>query len=69
MSTIHIILNGSDRETPQGSTIRDLIIDLGAGGAGTAVAVNDAIVRRDDYPNVILSPGDRVELIRAVGGG
>jgi len=69
MSSIHIVLNGADRETPQGSTIEELVRELGGGGPGTAVAVNDAIVRRDDYPNVILSPGDRVEVIRAVGGG
>ncbi len=69
MNTMHIILNGSDRETTPGSSVLDLVLGLGAGGPGTAVAVNDAVVRRDDYPNVILSPGDRVEVIHAVGGG
>jgi thiamine biosynthesis protein ThiS len=33
------------------------------------VAVNDEVVRRDDYGRVTLRPGDRVEIIQAVGGG
>jgi len=34
-----------------------------------AVAVNEEIVRREAYAEVRLAPGDRVEVIHAVGGG
>ena len=68
-TSIRITVNGVGRETPRGSSVLDLVKGLGAGGPGTAVALNDTIVRRDDYSNVILSPGDRIEVIQAVGGG
>lgn len=37
--------------------------------AGTAVAVNEALVRRPSWPEVELHDGDRVEIIQPVQGG
>ncbi|WP_183093773.1 sulfur carrier protein ThiS [Nocardioides stalactiti] len=36
---------------------------------GIAVAVNDAVVLRDDWPRRRLAEGDVVEIVTAVAGG
>lgn len=36
---------------------------------GIAVAVNDEVVPRDDWPRWPLAPGDTVEIVTAVQGG
>ena len=34
-----------------------------------AVAVNGTVLRREELPSIILTEGDEVEVVRAVGGG
>ena len=36
---------------------------------GVAVAVNNSVVPRSAWPTTLLSDGDVVEIVRAVGGG
>ena len=67
--SIAIILNGRPAETNAESTVQDLMNQLGLGGPGLAVAVNDEVVRKETFAQVRLSPGDKVEVIQAVGGG
>ena len=64
-----IVVNGSEREILSDMTLRDLIRDCSLKPEITAVQVNDAIIHRDDYERVELGEGDRVELVRIVGGG
>ena len=66
---ITITVNGAPRRVATGLTLPRLLEELGLTGPGTAVAVNEEVVRRDDYGRVTLRPGDRVEVIQAVGGG
>jgi sulfur carrier protein len=35
----------------------------------TAVEYNGGIVTRDEYASIALKPGDRMEILRFVGGG
>lgn len=67
--TIPIVLNGRPGEAPRNGTVQDLLDSLDTRGPGLAVAVNEDVVRREAYATVRLSPGDRVEIIQAVGGG
>jgi sulfur carrier protein len=67
--TIPIRLNGRPGEAPVGSTLAELLMSLGMEGPGLAVAVNERVVRRDDHPTTRIAPGDRIEIIQAVGGG
>lgn len=64
-----IVVNGSRREVPDRASLTDLLADLDLDPRGLAAAVNGRVVPRDDHPRFTLSDGDRVELIRAVGGG
>ena len=66
---MQIILNGADREVPDQWSAGDLITDLGLAGKRLALEVNTAIVPRSTLDEHILQPGDRVEIVRAIGGG
>jgi len=43
--------------------------DIAPDGRGVAVALNGAVVRRADWATTALSPGDSVEIVRAMQGG
>lgn len=67
--TMTLQINGAPRPAAAGLTLSALLLELGAGGPGVAVAVNDEVVRRDEQARTVLQPGDRIEIIQAVGGG
>lgn len=63
-----IRVNGSDQEAESGLDITGLLQRLGAHPEGVAVALNGEVIPKGQRDRV-LSEGDRVEVIRAVGGG
>ncbi len=63
-----LVVNGAPYELA-GATLGDLLAALGAPEDGVAVAVNGEVVPRSSRKDRPLHPGDRVEVIRAVGGG
>jgi sulfur carrier protein len=64
-----IQLNGEPLEVPADATIMVLLDQLGLSGKRLAVEVNEDIVPRSTHPEFTLSPGDRVEVVHAIGGG
>lgn len=64
-----IKLNGREYEAENGITIGSLLSLLEVGAAGTAVAINETIIPRDTHVTHIINEGDRVEVVRAIGGG
>jgi sulfur carrier protein len=62
-------VNGSERDVPDGTTVAELLHDLGAPSAGIAVAVNERVVPGTQHGTTALADGDRIEIIRAVAGG
>jgi sulfur carrier protein len=64
-------LNGTDRELADGTTVADLIASLGhdPSGGGVAAAINGEVVPRASWGTTIVSDGDRVEVLTAIGGG
>ncbi|UCC56481.1 MAG: sulfur carrier protein ThiS [Gammaproteobacteria bacterium] len=66
---MQIILNGNDREVPDHLSASDLITDLGLAGKRLALEVNTTIVPRSHLDCHLLQPGDRVEIVHAIGGG
>ncbi len=66
---MQIILNGSSREIPDATSAGDLIMELGLTGKRLALEVNTTIVPRGSLERHILQPGDRVEIVHAIGGG
>lgn len=68
-SILVIRVNGAEETVAPGTTPADILLRLGLEGPGIAVAVNDAVVRKNELGTRHLSSGDRIEIIRAVGGG
>ena len=64
-----ISLNGRSRDLPPDSTVATAVALLTATESGCAVAVNDEVVPRHDWPTHVLKVGDRVEVLTAVQGG
>ncbi len=63
-----ISLNGRETQTSS-RTIEDLLHEVEAPEKGVAVARNESVVRRSDWPGTPLENGDKIEIIRAVQGG
>ncbi len=64
-----ITLNGEPCQLPDHFTIRDLMRKQFNDPAYVAVAVNQQVIPRSQHPEITLQPGDRVEIVQAVGGG
>ena len=63
------MVNGEQREVPEGTTVAKLLEILEATSDQVAVEVNAAVVRRARHAEVSLSAGDQVEVVTFVGGG
>jgi thiamine biosynthesis protein ThiS len=67
--TIHIRLNGKERELDAGHTLTSLLESLDLHPGMIVVELNRDIVDRDRYAEVGVSDGDTIELVHFVGGG
>jgi sulfur carrier protein len=66
---MQVILNGEEQEIRDDITVADLLHDLQITLQYGAVAVNRRVVRRKDHQATHLRTGDRIEIVRPVGGG
>ena len=66
---MRLTLNGADREAPALGTVADLAAWLALPAFGTAIELNGAVVRRVEQASTALREGDRLEIVRLVGGG
>ena len=62
-------LNGAPYLLAAGATLRELVERLGLNGQALALAVNRQVVPRARWPLQRIAAGDRVEVVRAIGGG
>ena len=61
-------MNGERRDVPPNLTIEELLRLLAEIGR-IAVEVNGAIVPKSEHPVRVVAPGDRIEIVHAIGGG
>lgn len=66
---MQIVVNGEPMEVADGLSVEALLVQLGVRRDYTAVAVNREVTPRAAYATVALTPGDRVEIVRPMGGG
>ena len=66
---IQISVNGKPMTVEQGITVDGLLTLLQVKREFTAVAVNREVTRKAEYGTVALSEGDKVEIVRPMGGG
>lgn len=64
-----IQLNGEPFELPDGETVAALLTRLDLAGRRVAVELNLDIVPRSQHAATVLSEGDQVEVVHAIGGG
>lgn len=62
-------INGEACDTPALATVADLAAWLDLPAFGSAVELNGEVIRRADHPATPLKEGDRLEVVRLVGGG
>ena len=66
---MNIIVNGQSRPVADNCKVDDLIEEMGLSGKRIAVELNKEILPFDRFPDKSLHEGDRVEIVRAIGGG
>ena len=66
---MNIELNGSVYQVTSGNTIDDLIGLLDLREKNIAVAVNRQIIPRSQWESQSLQSNDKVDVVRAIGGG
>jgi sulfur carrier protein len=64
-----ITVNGQSRSVPEGASLEQLLVELGYTGRRLAVEINREIIPRSAHAATRLHPGDRVEIVQAIGGG
>ena len=66
---IHIQLNGQPCQCEPGATVAQLLQQLDLNGKRLAVELNAMIVPRSRFDQQTLNEHDKVEIVRAIGGG
>ena len=66
---MRVVVNGEEREVAAGTSVAELIRELGLASERVAVERNGRIVRRAEHKRTVLVEGDRVEVVTLVGGG
>jgi sulfur carrier protein len=69
MAKIKIFLNGELREIPENLSVKELFSLLELPSKHCAVEVNKEIIFKANWDTKILDKEDKVEIVRAIGGG
>ena len=64
-----VTVNGTPMELPDGLTIESLLARLNVRREYTAVALNREVTPRARYGAAVLRDGDKIEIVRPMGGG
>lgn len=68
---MNVVINGTQSEVADRTTLDQIVLSLveDQQRRGLAVALNGEVVPRHGWTAVRIAEGDRVEVLRAVGGG
>lgn len=66
---MEITVNGQSRRIGNGSSVAELLEELGLAGRHVAVEVNLRLVPRRDHAQHRLADGDQLEIVTLAGGG
>ena len=69
LNVANIQLNGDPYEINNGTNLNELLHKLKIQKNKVAIEVNGEIVEKSKYPNLILNKGDKVEIVKFIGGG
>ena len=68
-SPVEIRVNGEARSVPAGSSVADLLAELGVPSGRCAVEIDRRIVPRSQHGERRLATGESLEIVTFVGGG
>jgi sulfur carrier protein len=66
---MELLINGESQQFPASLTVAELVLALDHAGKRIAVERNGEIVPRGRHGETVLTEGDRIEIVVAVGGG
>lgn len=66
---MRIIVNATDLEVDEGTSVSSLLARLGKPTSHVAVEHNGEIVDCAEFDRIVLKPEDRLEVVHFVGGG
>ena len=66
---MRLMINGQERDCAEGSTLGALLEELRLSPSAVVVERNRDIVPRESLRDLVLAEGDRLEIVRLVGGG
>ena len=62
-------INGVNKEQYDGKTLEEMIAEEGYEKSRVAIEINEEVIPKNRYGEVILQDADRVEVVSFVGGG
>ena len=68
-SPIKIFINGDLKKFSQESNIISILESLNISSKHIAIEINESLVFRSDWEETTLKDGDKVEIVKAIGGG
>jgi thiamine biosynthesis protein ThiS len=66
---MRLTVNGEVRDAPDSATLAELLALLGIEGKRVAVERNLEIAPKSLWGSIVLTEGDRLEIVQFVGGG
>ena len=63
------ILNGKATEIVENTSVLDLVLSRNLEAEAIIVALNDKVIKRDQWIDTTINEGDCLELVSLVGGG
>ena len=66
---MNIIMNGAPLTLSEDANVSTLLASMGTGPGLLVVELNGSIVDAISFPKTTIHEGDRVEVVRFVGGG
>jgi|TARA_B110000263_G_scaffold22886_1_gene17791 thiamine biosynthesis protein ThiS len=66
---INIRVNGENLNLENPTSLTDFLSSQNINTQFIAVAYNQEVIAKDDYPSIILDNGDSLEIVKPVGGG
>ncbi len=66
---MQIFINGEEQQVSDNLSMAVLVQQLDLADKRFAIEVNEELVPRSTFDAHLLQPGDRVEIVHAIGGG
>jgi len=68
-SPIKIFINGDLKKFPSETNIVSVLESLNISSKHIAIEINENLVFRSDWQETNLKDGDKIEIVKAIGGG